>query len=596
MKSEYASRYVLLGTLFTVLAALIFGQHVAILLNKDIAPDVEFIRKSHIGSEWTIYPPRGLIYDRKGQLLAGNQIAYEVGLDYPQIQEDDAERIAIASNVYLGLDYYTVLTLAKNPISEQQVYTPITKGIPKEKVDRFKEFLEPKEEDSAELKRSKAEYRAAISGLELRPYLERIYPEKTLAANILGYVGHREDGSPVGVFGVEGRYDDELAGLPVKIWLPNEPLMVKDLPAIPEGTSLVLTIDREIQAAVEKILDEEVEKSGSETGVIVVLDPRSGEVIAMASYPRIDITRYWEFNDVMRKKNFIFNRAIGAIYEPGSVYKVLTMAAAFDKGVVNKETTYLDRGAIKVGGAVIYNWDRAGHGKQTMQGCLQYSLNVCLAWVATELGAKDFYSYMQNFGIGQATGVDLEGEMTGILHLPGDADWSDEILGNNSFGQGVSATPIQMASAISALANDGKIMTPHVVRAVIKDGQQYMIEPRVSSIPISAQTAKTMSEILARSLEAEASAALVDGYRIAGKTGTAEIPIPGLGYVSGETNASFVGWGPVDDPRFLVYIWLEKPSSSIWGSEVAAPVFPKVVQQLVLLMNIPPDRYRKAGN
>lgn len=594
MKTEYASRYVLLGTLFTVMAALIFGQHVALLLDNQRGEVLDNIRKSHLGSDWTIYPPRGLIFDRKGQLLAGNQIYYEVGVDYTRI--GDAHQIALASNVFLGLDYYQVKVTLENPITPKQVYFPLNKRVEKEKVDGLKAFLEPSENDGRDEKAKKAELAAKLSGLELRPYLERIYPEKSLASNLLGYVGHSEDGTPVGVFGVEGKYDEVLAGLPLKIWVPNDPRMVKELPAIPEGTSLVLTIDREVQAAVEKILDEEVEKSGSDTGVIVVLDPKTGEILALASTPRIDISRYWEYNEQMQKKKFVFNRGIGATYEPGSVFKPLTMAAAFDKGVVNEKTTYLDRGAIEVGGNVIYNWDRAGHGKQTMQGCLQYSLNVCLAWVATQLGSKDFYSYMQAFGLGQATGVDMAGEMTGILKLPGDADWTDGELGVNSFGQGVSATPIQMASALAALANDGKMMTPHIVRAIIKDGQQYMIEPRVSSIPVSAETARTLTEILARSLEAEASAALVEGYRVAGKTGTAEIAIPGVGYTSGETNASFAGWGPVDDPRFLVYIWLEKPSTSIWGSEVAAPIFPKVVQQLTLLMNIPPDRYRKAGN
>jgi cell division protein FtsI/penicillin-binding protein 2 len=594
MKTEYASRYVLLGTLFTVMAALIFGQHVALLLDNQRGEVLDNIRKSHLGSDWTIYPPRGLIFDRKGQLLAGNQIYYEVGVDYTRI--GDAHQIALASNVFLGLDYYQVKVTLENPITPKQVYFPLNKRVEKEKVDGLKAFLEPSENDGRDEKAKKAELAAKLSGLELRPYLERIYPEKSLASNLLGYVGHSEDGTPVGVFGVEGKYDEVLAGLPLKIWVPNDPRMVKELPAIPEGTSLVLTIDREVQAAVEKILDEEVEKSGSDTGVIVVLDPRTGEILALASTPRIDISRYWEYNEQMQKKKFVFNRGIGATYEPGSVFKPLTMAAAFDKGVVNEKTTYLDRGAIEVGGNVIYNWDRAGHGKQTMQGCLQYSLNVCLAWVATQLGSKDFYNYMQAFGLGQATGVDMAGEMTGILKLPGDADWTDGELGVNSFGQGVSATPIQMASALAALANDGKMMTPHIVRAIIKDGKQYMIEPRVSSIPVSAETARTLTEILARSLEAEASAALVEGYRVAGKTGTAEIAIPGVGYTSGETNASFAGWGPVDDPRFLVYIWLEKPSTSIWGSEVAAPIFPKVVQQLTLLMNIPPDRYRKAGN
>jgi cell division protein FtsI/penicillin-binding protein 2 len=213
--------------------------------------------------------------------------------------------------------------------------------------------------------------------------------------------------------------------------------------------------------------------------------------------------------------------------------------------------------------------------------------------VATQLGAKDFYSYMQAFGIGHLTGVDMAGENPGRLKIPGDADWYDADLGTNAFGQGVSATPLQMAAAISAVANEGKMMAPHIVRSIIDNGEQYNNEPRVLGIPIKKETARMLTDMLSRSLEEEASDALVEGYRVAGKTGTAEIPTP-YGYSSSATNASFVGWGPVDDPKFLVYVWLEKPTSSPWGSIVASPVFRQVVERLVVLMDIPPDRIRKA--
>ena len=164
-------------------------------------------------------------------------------------------------------------------------------------------------------------------------------------------------------------------------------------------------------------------------------------------------------------------------------------------------------------------------------------------------------------------------------------------LATNSFGQGIAVTPIQMVAAISAIANDGKMMTPHVVRSVVDKGQQYNVSPQVINTPISAQTARDMTEMLAYSLEEEASVALVEGYRVSGKTGTGDIPTE-LGYTSNLTNASFVGWGPTDDPQFVVYVWIEKPTISPWGSEVAAPVFRDVVEQLVVLMRIPPDDIR----
>jgi cell division protein FtsI/penicillin-binding protein 2 len=272
--------------------------------------------------------------------------------------------------------------------------------------------------------------------------------------------------------------------------------------------------------------------------------------------------------------------------------KILTMAAALDKGVVQPGTIYNDvTGVIFVGGVPIHNWDNAAWGKQDMTGCLQHSLNVCLAWVATQLGKNDFYTYMQKFGLGHLTGIDLAGETTGRLKLPDDTDWYEVDLGTNAFGQGVSVTPIQMIMAASAIATNGQMPRPHVLQATVQAGRQHKIPIEIVGTPISSATAQTLNAMLVNSLENESSLALVPGYRLAGKTGTASIPTPD-GYTSTRTNASFVGWGPVDDPKFIVYIWLEQPTTSIWGSETAAPVFKQVVQKLIVLMGIPPDQVR----
>jgi cell division protein FtsI/penicillin-binding protein 2 len=227
-----------------------------------------------------------------------------------------------------------------------------------------------------------------------------------------------------------------------------------------------------------------------------------------------------------------------------------------------------------------------------MTGCMQHSLNVCLASIAVDLGSGSFYKYMQAFGIGRMTGVDLADEVAGRLKLPGDGDWSEFELGANAFGQGVSVTPLQMVMGASAIANEGKMMAPMLVRSVIRDGKQTDLDHRLVGTPIKPETARTLSEMLANSLEIESSTALVEGYRVAGKTGTAQIPNE-FGYSETDTNASFVGWGPVDDPRFLIYIWLEKPRSDSWSSIVAAPVFSEAVKRLVVIMDIPPDQIRR---
>jgi cell division protein FtsI/penicillin-binding protein 2 len=351
-----------------------------------------------------------------------------------------------------------------------------------------------------------------------------------------------------------------------------------------------LTINRDLQAKVESILDQALIDHGAKNGTIVVTDPRNGEILAMAATPRMDLNNYGNYF-TLYDDGSQFNRSIGMTYEPGSVFKVLTMAAALDSDTVVPETTFIDTGVIEVGGITIYNWNRDAWGEQNMTGCMQHSLNVCLAWLSSQMGTQTFYGYMERFGIGHPTGVDLSGEAPGRLKRPGDGDWYPVDLGTNSFGQGIAVTPLQMLMAASAIANEGKMATPHVLYSMLRDGHQYNVPAQYAGSPISAETARTLNELLAVSLEQESSLALLPGYRLAGKTGTAQIPTD-YGYDATRTNASFVGWGPVDDPQFMVYVWLETPSSSIWASETASPVFSKVAEQTVILLNIPPDVVR----
>ena len=304
----------------------------------------------------------------------------------------------------------------------------------------------------------------------------------------------------------------------------------------------------------------------------------------------MNLNEYWNYSQIYTD-GVPYNKAIGQVYEPGSVFKILTMAAALDAGKVTPNTPFTDTGVINVGGWDIYNWDRGAWGSQDMIGCLQHSLNVCLSWVALQLGPTSFYQYLDAFNIGHRTNIDLAGEEVYPLSEPGDPMWYEVNLATNSFGQGVAVTPIQMVMAASAIANDGKMVAPHVLKAYIQNGKQYNTNTQIVGQPIKAETAHTLTQMLVTSLQQESSDALVDGYTVAGKTGTAEIAVNGE-YSSNQTNASFIGWGPADDPQFLVYVWLEKPSSSIWGSVVAAPVFSDEVKQLVVLMNIPPDSVR----
>ncbi len=527
----------------------------------------------YAGEFQMFYPERGEIYDRNGHLLAGNRTVYEVGVSLREMDSPEALASALSSN--LGLTYDEIYKkLTESP--ETWEYVVVQDYVAVDTVEKLRRLVE--QLDDADDPR--------LSGLAFKPHLQRSYPENALASNVLGFV--TRDGR--GYFGVEEKYNDLLAGNPVQVWVPRDPNKATEIPKVPNGTTLVLTINRDLQAKVEAILDESLSEYGAQNGTIIVTDPRNGEILAMAATPRMDLNNYGNYFSLYDNGSE-YNRSIGMTYEPGSVFKVLTMAAALDAGTVAPQTTFIDTGAIVVGGITIQNWNRDAWGQQDMTGCMQHSLNVCLAWISSQMGTQAFYGYMERFGIGHPTGVDLSGEAPGRLKRPGDGDWYPVDLGTNAFGQGVAVTPLQLLMAASSIANEGKMATPHVLYAMLRDGHQYNVPSQYAGSPISAETARTLNEMLAVSLEQESSMALLPGYRLAGKTGTAQIPTD-YGYDAFHTNVSFVGWGPVDDPQFMVYIWMEQPSTSIWASETAAPVFSKVAEQTVILLNIPPDLVR----
>jgi cell division protein FtsI/penicillin-binding protein 2 len=576
-------RYNLVGMLFGFIALMIVAQ----ILRIQLSPQAHIFREQGdiYAGEWRIVKPaRGLIYDRWGNLLAGNQTVYEIGVELKDVR--NPETIAFTLMGVLQADYDRIYAAASRQYSvdpeRPAVYAVLANNVTEEQKQRIESMAR---EMSTQVG-SKDQAPPSLRGLVFRPTMKRSYPEKEVASNILGFVNDEGVG-----FGVEAKFNDLLAGTVQKIWVPLDPNRVEEVPEVPPGASLVLTIDREIQASMEKLLDEAIDETGSAAGVIVVADPKTGEILAMASTPRLDLNNYGDYAQIFTGST-PFNKAVSQAYETGSVFKVLTMAAGLDSGAVTPDTVFIDTGVFEMGGIYIYNWNSGAWGPQDMTGCMRHSLNVCLSWIASELTPSRFYSYMQAFGYGRLTGIEIAGEDPGRLKVPGDQDWYDADLATNSFGQGLSSTPVQMVMAISAIANDGKMMAPHIVRSLVNNGRQYNTSPQVVGMPVSAETARTLTQMLAESLETESSAALVDGYRVAGKTGTAEIPTP-YGYTSNMTNASFVGWGPVDDPRFLVYVWLEKPTTSPWGSVVASPLFRQAVERLVILMNIPPDHVRE---
>ncbi|HZM22368.1 MAG TPA: penicillin-binding protein 2 [Anaerolineales bacterium] len=572
MRQQYAIRSLILVVCLAIAAVAVIVQMVRIQSSEQAQI---FLSQGdrYAGEFHMIYPERGEIYDRHGHLLAGNRTVYEVGVSLSEMGNPEAMARILSS--YLGLTFEEVYDKLTNS-PETWEYIVVQDYVGAETVTSLQALMHQFDETNDQ----------RLSGLGFKPHFQRSYPETALASNVLGFV--TRDGR--GYFGIEEKYNDLLAGNPVQVWVPRDPNKALEIPRVPNGTTLVLTLHRDLQASVESILDDALFEYGAENGTIIVMDPRNGEILAMAATPRMNLNDYGNYFSLYDNGSQ-YNRSIGMAYEPGSVLKVLTMAAALDTGTVRPDTEFIDTGSIQVGGITIQNWNRDAWGQQNMLGCLQHSLNVCLAWVSSQMGSQTFYGYMERFGLGHPTGIDLAGEAMGRLKVPGDTDWYPVDLGTNAFGQGVSVTPLQMLMAVTAIANDGRMVTPHVLYSMVRDGHQYNVPSQYAGSPISAETAHTLSEMLALSLEEESSQALLAGYRLAGKTGTAQIPTD-FGYDAFHTNVSFVGWGPVDDPQFMIYIWLQKPSASIWSSETTAPVFSKVAEQTVIQLNIPPDIVR----
>ncbi|OQY32515.1 MAG: hypothetical protein B6I38_04490 [Anaerolineaceae bacterium 4572_5.1] len=611
MKIGYNWRYTFIGFIFAIVGVLIIGQIVRIQITLD--PE-EFPNPKTMGQPEQAASRRGLILDRNGKVLAGNSTVYEVTVsvldikraaenyDYVNIEEI-GQIFEAAIDVFEIEDEETLQLLRTKPYPDR-ASIPVAQFASREKLERFLNYLDViqvwREKDEETLTAEDAENSlvelvdcSSILGIYCEPRFTRVYPENFLASNVLGWVGRSDNR---GHLGVESEHDSTLLGddrITTALWDPHK----ADLAPYPNhGASLVLTIDSVLQSEIENILDSAMVENGAQAGTIIVMDPQTGDIYVMASAPRVDINEYWreEYSEIINNVGNIFNYAIKA-YEPGSVSKILTMAAALDAGAVERDTEFLDTGEFHIGGITIRNWDGRAWGPQSMTQCMEHSLNVCLAWIGNELGAEQLYSYFQDFGLGQLTGVGLANEAPGTVKNYLSSDWHKSELGTNSFGQGIEVTPIQMLKAVSAVANGGEMVTPRIVQAVVDQDNYYEAPITSAGRPISPETAHTLTNMLVQSVKGESyKAALVPGYTIAGKTGTGEIYVPGEGYTSSLTNASFIGWGPVDDPQFMVYVWFEKPTSSIWGSMVAAPVFRQVVERVVLRLDIPPDDVRLA--
>ena len=428
---------------------------------------------------------------------------------------------------------------------------------------------------------------AALPGVQLRPTPSREYPEGSIAAQVLGFVG--KDGH--GLSGIELSLDDALAGkdgvVVTERDTTGEEIAIGRKAMVPAvaGSNVVLTIDRYVQHVAEQELTAAVKDSKSVGGQILVLDPTTGAILAMAATPTFSLTSDAGPSD--SSQQLYKPVAVTDTYEPGSVMKLVTVAGAVEDGIVSPDTHYLDTGVGLDNGIPIHNWDGGAYGDVTIRQILIHSLNTGAQWVASKLGAERFYDYVDLFGFGHPTGVQLNGEASGAFRRPTDPGWTRADLGTNSYGQSISVTPLQMITAIAALGNGGVLMQPQIVREVNGPDGARTISPKPVRQVVSAQTAATMLDMMESVWNQDAFDPIrPKGYRLAAKSGTADIPSPG-GYNTGKTIASFVGFGPLPNPRFVILARLDEPEA-IYGGVVAAPVFRNVAAELLAYYHIPP--------
>ena len=440
----------------------------------------------------------------------------------------------------------------------------------------------------------------ALPGVLIEPTSRRIYPEGDAAAQLLGFMGRE----PEGHTGLEADLQEVLTGRPGTLLIERDSLgdaipfgQRREQPPTP-GRDVVLTIDRTIQRMVERELDDALKRTGARGGTIIVQEPRTGAILALTSRPTFR-RETLDLSDP-RQMDLVRNRVVTDQYEPGSVFKLATMAAALNEGKVTPNTTYFDNGEIVVGERTFKNWDFSANGVTTMTTVLVRSLNTGTVWVADKLlGASLFYQYVKNFGFGAPTGIGLSGETGGAYRLPSDEAWYRADLASNSFGQGISVTPLQIVNMVSTLANGGTLMRPYVLKETRGPEDSQATEPRPIRRVISEGTAKTMAGIMREVLDANIYAR-VPGYSAAGKSGTAYVPTVSTGtrgdaYGEEVTIPSYVGFAPVDNPRIAILVKLDYLKSADFGGVLTAPVFARLTRDILTYLRVPPDRPETLG-
>lgn len=537
-----------------------------------------------------VLAPRGLLLFSNGASLASTQPVFLVYAE-PKIIKDKKEVASLLANIFWE-DMYEIKTREDQPKNQKKA---LEKDILKKiSQDLFWVSLGRKVNIETKQKIDKLN----LSGIDFERSSSRFYPEGSSSAQLLGFVGSDIYGNETGYFGLEGYYSGELRGkegiLKQEKDAQGLPILIGDyfIRQPKEGKTLVLNIDQTVQYLIEKNLKIGYAKYGAKEASAVVMDPKTGNILGMSSYPSYDPSY-----PIEEFKDYFKNPLIADGYEPGSTFKVLVMAAAINEKVIKADTICtLCSGPIDLGGFTIRTWNNQYRPNSTMTDVIVHSDNTGMVFISQKLGLDKLYSYIHKFGFGELTNVDLQDEHSPPLRLK--EEWREIDQATASFGQGIAVTAIQMIKAVSAIANEGKIMEPHVVKSIAEEDQNslkktFNIKPKQISQPISSEAAQIVKEMMVQAVDKgeaqfyKKKAGLSD-FKIAGKTGTAQIPVAGH-YDENKTIASFIGFAPADDPKFVILVRYREPSASIFGAETAAPTFFEIAKELFLYYGISPN-------
>lgn len=509
-----------------------------------------------------------------GYPLATNIPVYRL-FAHPYLVEQPAEQVA---------KLLAPIVVKDNPnLTEQEVSQNISQKL-SDKNSRWASLYSGiSEESKSEIQDLK------IKGLGFDPYEKRFYPEASMAAHITGFVGKNEAGEDVGYFGIEGALEKELQARSETSTVLTDALGLRLLGSDAQnqtpldGRTVVTTIHRDVQFILEENLKAGIRQYGASAGEAIVMDPKTGKILGSASYPSYDQSQFNNYSP-----EFYKNPSIANLYEPGSTFKVLTVAAGIDAGVITPETVCSKCAGPRIFGEYsIGTWNNEYKANTTIMDGLTRSDNTAMIFVAELVGANKFADYLRKFKIGETLGIDLQED----TNTPFPSKWGPVELATISFGQGISLNSLQLLRAVGAIANNGVIMRPMIVEEVVDPitGDKVVTPIKPEGQVVSPQTAKTVTQMMinaARAGEAQWTASRT--HTIAGKTGTSQVASGGS-YDKSKTVASFIGFAPVDDPKFIMLVKLTEPTSSVWAAETATPLWYKIADRLFLLFNIPPD-------